>query len=118
MEPPSVEEKALQRLARIGGDRLVRKMIEAFIPGAARRIATARSAAAAGDLAAVEFAMHALKGSAGNLGAFPLLQQAEQIEQAAAAGQGGGLAMQLAALEETYVQVKSALEAFYTRLEP
>ena len=81
-------DKALARLEKIGGENLVRKMIAAFRSNSAQRLAAARQALAAGDLAALERAAHSLKSSAGNIGAVELVRLAAQIEDSADTGEG------------------------------
>ncbi len=64
-----IDAEALARLNRLGGDELVCRMIDLFLPHAENTIARARASLAAGELPGVHRAVHSLRSSAGNLGA-------------------------------------------------
>lgn len=85
-EDPVLDGVALDRLRRIGGADLVRRMVELYLAAGPGRVSSVRDGAAAGDTRAVERAAHAMKSSAGNLGAIRLQKMAEALEAAAAAG--------------------------------
>ena len=86
MAVSAVDAAALERLRRIGGADLVRRMIELFLSHAPERVRALRDGADAGDVDAVERAAHMMKSSAGNVGADRLMKAAEAIESAAASG--------------------------------
>ena len=81
MSNPILDPSAIERLARIGGNRLVHAMVGSFLENGAARIQSAREAAAAGDAQGVSDAAHALKSSAGNLGATTLQLTAQKVER-------------------------------------
>jgi HPt (histidine-containing phosphotransfer) domain-containing protein len=85
-DEPVLDASALERLRRIGGADLARRMIELYLESAPERVRTLGEAAAAGDVMRVERGSHMMKSSAGNLGAVRLQRTAEALEAAAAAG--------------------------------
>ena len=83
MSEPVLDPLALARLRRIGGERLLRAMTGSFLENGAARIAAARAALESGDADALSDAAHALKSSAGNVGATTLLHVAQKVEREA-----------------------------------
>ena len=81
MTEPVLDPQALARLRRIGGVRLVHSMMSAFIENGAAKIDAARTAAEGSDGAALSDAAHALKSSAGNVGAATLMRVAQKVER-------------------------------------
>lgn len=114
--PPHLDADALERLERLGDNQFVCKMIEVFLEYAARKIAEARAAQTAGDLAGVEKAVHPLKSSAGNVGANHMRALAERIEDLAEQGRGETLGALLSELEQAFAAVKPTLEERKRRL--
>jgi HPt (histidine-containing phosphotransfer) domain-containing protein len=111
MSEPILDPTALERLRRIGGDRLLRMMMTSFVEHGAVRMATARAAAAAGDGKGVSEEAHALKSTAGNIGASALQRTAQKVEgEAVVAGADlGALVSELvAAFEVASVAAASA----------
>ncbi|HEX5268890.1 MAG TPA: Hpt domain-containing protein [Gemmataceae bacterium] len=97
----------LAMLRRVGGDKLIRDLIDLLMDGAPRKLEAARAALAAGDLDGVRRAAHALTSSAGNLGASETQAAALALERAAAgAGDVAGL---LAGLEGAWGRAREAL---------
>jgi HPt (histidine-containing phosphotransfer) domain-containing protein len=82
---PELDPQALARLSRLGGSDLVRRMLALFGEYGAARVGDAMAAGEAKDWAAVARAAHALRSSAGNVGASRLLSVATQLEAAAGA---------------------------------
>ena len=78
---PAVEVTVLERLRDALGGALD-KAIGPFLEDMPQILAALQAAAAAGDLAALKASAHQIKGAAGNLGAWPLAQQAEALELA------------------------------------
>lgn len=87
VQPPAGNPEALARLRRWGGEALVQRLGCVFLDEAGRRIAAARTGAAAGDAGEIRRAMHALRSSCGQLGAVAMQEVCEQIETAAVAGE-------------------------------
>jgi HPt (histidine-containing phosphotransfer) domain-containing protein len=77
---PIGDSTALQLLERVGGRTLVREMVALFLREAPRRIATARDGLERGDLAVVQGAAHALKSSAGQMGARTVQEISTHLE--------------------------------------
>lgn len=80
------DPQALDRLRTLGGESLVRKLVNVFGEYATDRVRDAVSAGQAGDLDALARAAHALRSSAGNVGAVRLMAIATQLEHEARAG--------------------------------
>ncbi|MBL8797243.1 MAG: Hpt domain-containing protein [Planctomycetia bacterium] len=91
MVDPARLSARLAQLRQMGGPPFVQKMIALFVEHTPPRLAGIRQGLAQGDLAAVEFAAHSLKSSAGNLGADRVQELAQEIESLAAARQGDTL---------------------------
>lgn len=75
-----LDPSAMARLKRIGGDRLVGKMLVSFDAFATEKVAEIETATSAGDWRAAGLAAHALKSSAGNVGATELQRLAFEVE--------------------------------------
>ena len=94
-------------LRRVGGDRLIRDLIDMLHEDAPRKLAAARAALAAGDADGVGRVAHALASSAGNLGAADMRQAAADLERDAADGQD--LAGPLRRLEASWERTRDLL---------
>jgi len=110
MTDPVLDPTALDRLRRIGGPRLVAAMMRSFIENGASRVLAAREAAAAGNAAGVSDAGHALKSSAGNVGATTLQQVAQRVERDATTVTGPALLRLAAELEAAFGSARIAAE--------
>jgi HPt (histidine-containing phosphotransfer) domain-containing protein len=82
----TIDPEALSRLARLGGEKLVRQMIDLFFEHATQHMAVVHQSDDKTDSRALEHAAHALKSSAGNLGATRLWEAAAEVEAAVATG--------------------------------
>lgn len=81
-DPRKVIDRAhLEQLGARFGQPFVVQLIDLFIAQGRERISAAQQAAAAGDARGVSAAAHALKSSAGNLGALALASRATEVEQ-------------------------------------
>lgn len=105
-----LETSAIDRLRRIGGERLVGAMLRSFLEHAPQRLAAADDAVAAGDGPGLGAVAHALKSSAGNVGARALQAEAARVEHAAEAADAD-LAALLAGLRSACRQAIAAAEA-------
>ncbi|HSJ23982.1 MAG TPA: Hpt domain-containing protein [Longimicrobiales bacterium] len=85
-ELPVVEDAAIERLVRLGGPDLVRQMADLYFQHGPERLDLLRQGVEADDASSVERAAHALKSSAGNLGARRLQRTADMVEALAAEG--------------------------------
>lgn len=117
-EFPDFDPSALDRLQRLGGSEFTCKMLDIFLDYAAKKIGEARAAHTAGNLEAVESAVHPLKSSAGNVGAARLRALATQAEDLARQGQAEAVTACLAELEAAFAAVKPLLEQKRQALSP
>lgn len=97
--PASIDGSAIDRLARLGGDPFVCKVLEIFLRDAPARVASAREALAARDADGVAFCSHSLVSTAGNVGALALQETARAVEQGAKAPDWDALTAGVARLE-------------------
>jgi HPt (histidine-containing phosphotransfer) domain-containing protein len=105
-----LDKAAIARLRKLGGEKFLGDMIELFFQYAPQRLAAARAGAQAGDLGAVEKAVHPLKSSAGQIGALRVQDLAMQIEKLAMNKQADAIQPLLPQLEEAITQVGPLLE--------
>lgn len=105
-----LDRDALDRLRRIGGDRLLAAMLDAFVANGAERVVAATASAAAMDADGVSAAAHALKSSAGNIGARGLQETADRIEHEAERT-GADLRALADELDAEYVATEAAVRA-------
>ncbi len=108
---PVLDPSALQRLERIGGADLVLRMRDTFSGYAPGRLAAVESALQAGVLEEIGDGAHALKSSAGNIGAWRLRQIAETTERAARHGDVAAAAAHVEALGPALEEALRALDA-------
>ena len=74
-------DEALERIAKLGGEGLVRRMVGAFLENAEGRVGAACEVVDAGALDSIARAAHSLRSSAGNVGAARLVELAREIEE-------------------------------------
>ena len=103
----ALDPSAAERLRRLGGERLLREMIELFLQLGPARLAAAEGA----DLAEAERACHSLKSAAGNVGATALQAAAAEAEQAASVRDSGGLTDATKNLRSAYAAAEAELRA-------
>lgn len=108
-EYPCLREEVVAKLWRLGGEKLVGQLIELFEAGAPGRIAAILSAVAAGDGPTVEREAHALKSSAGNLGAMRMWALCQQLESRASVGELSRTAALAHQLESEFGRVSPRL---------
>lgn len=84
---PILDSSALDRLRGFGGDKLLHGMIELFVRDAPGKAADAREALDCGDAATLRASLHALKSSAGQLGATTIHQACVAGEESASRGE-------------------------------
>ena len=108
-EPYAIDIRALERLRKIGGDALLSKIVTLFVSHAEPAIKKATAGFEVGDLESVQWAAHALKSSAGNLGAQQLQNLAGRIEQLAEDQKAAEIQPLLAELEAVYLRAKARL---------
>jgi HPt (histidine-containing phosphotransfer) domain-containing protein len=66
--PAEISPEKLSELKSLGGDALIKKLLEKFLENSARLIQEGREATAANDATKVDYCVHTLKGSAMSLG--------------------------------------------------
>lgn len=103
---------SLDRLRRIGGDPLVRELIELFRTLTPVRLAAARRGAENGDAPEIERAVHALKSSSGQLGARDMQELCQRAEDFAAHFEIAPTGPILDALEREFAKVEARLSRF------
>jgi HPt (histidine-containing phosphotransfer) domain-containing protein len=112
MNPPcQLDPAALERLRRLGGDAFVLKMTDLFLSYGGQKIEEGRQALEAANLAGVAAAVHAIKSSAGNVGASVVQDLARRIEQLALQSQGDSLPGLMQELELSFARTKLELES-------
>ena len=113
-----VDRTHLERLATRFGAHFVIQLIDIFIAQGRERLTAAERGLAEGDVTAVVAAAHALKSSAGNLGAKALGELAAEIERRGTAGAAVPvLAPLVATLSSAFTKACDALEALRVDVE-
>src|SRR5688572_1713456 len=106
-----LDAAALNRLPSFGGEKLLSGMIELFVKTAPTRAADAREALDCGDAAALRAALHALKSSAGQLGAATVYEACVAGEELASRGELSGCVAHLERIEADLPLACRRLEA-------
>ncbi|MDX1661957.1 MAG: Hpt domain-containing protein [Gemmatimonadota bacterium] len=104
------DPRAIERLRRLGGEELVRRMAGLFVSLGEERVAAARAGVTYGDLDTIERAAHSLKSSAGNVGAVALQAHAERVERAAAEGRREEADAGVEAMEAAFAEARARIE--------
>jgi HPt (histidine-containing phosphotransfer) domain-containing protein len=113
-----VDRGHLERLATRFGAHFVIELIDIFIAQGRERLTAAKQGIAEGDVTAVVAAAHALKSSAGNLGAKPLGECAAEIERRGTAGAAlSVLAPLVSTLGGAFAKACEVLEALRADVE-
>jgi HPt (histidine-containing phosphotransfer) domain-containing protein len=110
-QPRQIDPDALERLRGLGGDEFVLKMTKLFLSYVAQKIEDARQALETSNLAGVAKATHAIKSSAGNVGALEVQDLATRIESMASQSQDDSLATLMAELDQAFAKVKLEFES-------
>lgn len=107
-----VDRTHLERLATRFGSHFLLDLIDIFVAQGRARLAAAEQGAAAGDVGAIIAAAHALRSSAGNLGAGTLGKCAAEIERRGNAGASAeALAPMVPILGQAFAAACAVLEA-------
>lgn len=117
-EADRFDPAAIDRLRRLGGDELVRRMGDLFVTLGEERVAAARAGVTYGDLDTIERAAHSLKSSAGNVGAVALQRHAETVERAAAEHRRADAVAGVEAMEAAFAEARARIEALTGDAEP
>jgi CheY-like chemotaxis protein len=109
---PSANLDRAALLERLEGDEtLLRQLVNLFLDDYPRLLAAIRTAVAARDPARLEYASHALKGSAANFGPSCAVEAAHRLELLGRRAELAGAPMALTDLEEALQQFAAALTA-------
>jgi CheY-like chemotaxis protein/HPt (histidine-containing phosphotransfer) domain-containing protein len=111
-----VDEAALARLYRLGGQQFALDMLDLFLSYGGEKLAEARLAWKSGSLEALADSVHPIKSSAGNIGATHIQALCAAIEQAVKEQKTSSLEQQLNDLERAFVDVRPHLEREKARL--
>jgi len=114
---PQLDPAAFERLRHLGGDAFLGKMIALFLSYGGAKLAEAQVALQAGNWPGVAAAVHALKSSAGNLGALQVQRLAESVEQSAKAAAEPATRREVAALLQAFAELRPALEAELAKVQ-
>jgi CheY-like chemotaxis protein len=112
----TVPSSAIDRLCELGGNAFARDMIDLFLTYGAQKLAEARQARQTGKMPDLADAVHAIKSSAGNVGATVIQDLCAQIEQAVKLSQTELAATRLAELEAAFGALMPELEREKVRL--
>jgi HPt (histidine-containing phosphotransfer) domain-containing protein len=115
-EISEIDDSALQRIRMLGGDQLLRRMIDAFLTDAEPRVRMALAGARDGNLEDVKRATHSLKSTAANLGALQLQRIARELE-AASESDGADLIELAEELQSRFARATFELEAMRSAME-
>ncbi len=115
-EVPALETSVLKPLA--GDPAALAELGELFFSTAEQQLARLKSAAAAGDLTALQAASHSIKGSAVNFGARSLGLAAAELESTAKLQQLEGAAQSVERLYAELDRARDAWRQFLTRENP
>jgi len=97
---PVLEPVVIQRLTKLGGGKLLRQLVELFEESAPPRVDAIVEGQRQGDANQVEREAHALKTSAGNLGAVRVQVLCQHLETRGSEGDVGELAPLTALLQQ------------------
>ena len=105
-----IDNQAIQRLRKLGGDTFVVELIDTFLQHVSQKMEEALTGEREGNPETIERAVHSIKSSAGNLGAQKLQDLAAQIEELAEDKQSKPIHPLMRELEEAFGRVKPLLE--------
>jgi two-component system sensor histidine kinase/response regulator len=107
--PEEIDPAAVGRLMRIGGARLLRRIIDLYTSEAVSRLDATLDAVATSNGAGAEAAAHSLKSMAGNVGALRVYAACVVIEEGARRGVGPEVREAAATLTEAHRRACEAL---------
>ncbi len=105
-----IDVAALDRLRRLGQDKLVKQMIDIYFDYAPKMLRNALDGEQTGDCLAIEKAVHSLKSSAGHVGAGAVYDLARRLESLARAKEFDSVKPLLRELEAAFEQARLRLE--------
>lgn len=111
----TIDEAAIQRLRKIGGEDLINELTAIFLKNTPGRIQAAREAIRSGDVNQVMLVAHSLKSSCANLGARHMQQIAAETEKIAMNGDAAPLPGLVEKLDESFRSVRESLQRRVTQ---
>ena len=105
-----LDPEVLASLRELGDAELLAELAGMFLDDASSRLGELRGAVERGDAAAVEWVVHTLKGSSGNIGATRMASICAELQDVGASGDLGRAPGLLEGLEQEYQRVRPALE--------
>ena len=105
-----LDAAALGRLEKIGGRKLIRDMIVIILDYVPKKLEAARAGEQAGDLDAIQNAVHPIRSSAANVGARAVEELATRIERLAMEKQAEPIPALLRELEAAFAEARPQLE--------
>jgi CheY-like chemotaxis protein/HPt (histidine-containing phosphotransfer) domain-containing protein len=115
-QPSLMDQAALARLYRLGGQQFALDMLDLFLSYGGEKLAEARLAWKNGRLETLADSVHPIKSSAGNIGAIRIQALCGSIEQAVKQQDTSSLEQQLNDLERAFAEVRPHLEREKARL--
>jgi two-component system, sensor histidine kinase and response regulator len=109
-EAPVLDVAVLDELRTLGGDGIVAELVGMFLEDTPPRLAALREAMQEGDAESIEGVAHALKGSAGNMGATRLAGVCARLENAGISRDLTSVKDLLPQAEAEFGRVRRALE--------
>ena len=110
-----IDGAALERLRRVGQDKLVKQMIEIYLDYAPKMLHNALAGEQSRDCQAIEHAVHSLKSSAGHIGANAVHDLARRLESLSRDKQFDALGPLLRELETAFEKAQLRLEELKPR---
>jgi len=113
----AIERSALETIKRLGGDKLLKQMIEIFLDVIPEKLESVWKGYQDKDYASIEKAAHSMRSTAGNLGAVQVQKTAEKVELMVMDHQYSALDSALQELDGAIVQACSAFETIKKEFE-
>ena len=105
-----LDDEAIQRIRKLGGEKLLTKIAGTFLAGVPRRLDAARAGLARGDAAAVAHSAHDLRSSCGLIGAVVMESLCREIETLGEQGALGPVDALVDRLDAEFVTVRELLD--------
>ncbi len=110
LDTGTLDTATLDRLRELGDEDILKELVDVFVQDATFRLTALREAIANSDFAAVEQAVHTLKGSSANLGAIRLTALCAELQETVKSGEGSRTPDLLEHLEIEFERTRRALE--------
>jgi CheY-like chemotaxis protein len=107
---PHLDDEAIQRIRKLGGEKLLSKLAGMFVAGAPRRVDAIRAGLASADPAAVAHGAHDLRSSCGLIGAVVMESLCREIESLGDEGKLDRVPDLIAHLDAEFATVRVLLD--------